>query len=255
MALTAFDTKKKSPTNALGAYNWNALPNPQPGNPMAGTAPTGNTPLDLNLSEGNAPGWRLNNWRLQYDAMPWLQDNIKFAHSLQPDKQNAILNLIRNLKDTKGNSAAYRADQMRQAPERGMDMARQLSLSNPAAAASLSAGAMRDAGNQAADDSASYDAFLQGPQGQSQSLQAILQAITGAYDQNAMNAYQGTTQGAISVEELNRALNPKKKGSLLGSLLGAGIGLATGGGGGWEQILGLLSGGGGGDLQSISQYA
>lgn len=247
--ITAFNQKtKRSSTNPFGLD-----PAKNPWAQGAGT-PEKNTggggPIPLNLGD-DWSGWKINNWALQYDTLPWLRDQIMLSRKLQPQREDAILGMIAQLTNPQAMADQQRALLRGNAIDEGQRTGYALAQQSPAASTALRQGAMLDARNQAASQASDFDTFLQSPQGRMEALQAILAAINGAYDQNAQNAYQGITDTALGVEDLNLRINPPKKGGgLLGGLLGTALGAVTGGGGGWEQLLGAFAGGSNGGSQN-----
>lgn len=212
-------------------------------------SPTNNTgPVPFNLNGGDDwGGWRLNNWALQYDTLPWVRDSILFARKMQPQRQEAILSLIRALQNREGTAAAFRQQQSGSARDQGRRLGMALAAQGGAGSQSQRRGAMLEAMNRGADASSAFDAHLQSPQGRQEALQAILQALSMAADPAALNAYQGITGTTLGVEGLRTQLDQiaaAKKGSGLGGILGGLLGTVTSGG--WGSILGALSGGAGG---------
>jgi hypothetical protein len=245
--LTAFSTKKpRSSTNPFGIDP--AKSNPLPYN--WGSAPTANQnqssggPLPFDLSD-SWEGWKTNNWKLQYDTLPWLRDNILFARSMEPQRQQAIQGQVNQLMNPEGTAAAFRGQQRGVARDEGAMLGQMLAQGNVANADALRQGASLDAANRGAGRSSDLDAYLQSPQGQQEAMQAIIAAINGAFNPQAMGAYQGITNTALGVEDWNlkNDMSRKKSSGGLGGILGSALGMMSGGG--WGSILGSLFGGGG----------
>lgn len=210
-----------------------------------GGTPSGPVPFNLNGGE-DWGGWRLNNWALQYDTLPWVRDSILFARKMQPTQQQAILSLIQALQNREGTAAAFRGQQMGSAREQGRRLGMALAAQGGAGSHGLRQGAMLEAMNRGADASSAFDAHTQSAQGRQEALQAILQAIAMASDPAALNAYQSITGTTLGVEDLRLKLDQlnKKSGGGLGGILGGLLGTVTGGG--WGSLLGALGGGSGG---------
>jgi len=241
--------KPRTSTNPFGIdpaksnplpYDWGKMPAASPSDGSSG-------PLPFDLSDSWA-GWKQNNWKLQYDTLPWLRDNILFARSMEPQRQQAIQGQVSQLMNPEANAAAFRGQQRGVAQDEGYRLAQMLGQGNPANAEALRQGAMLNASNQGADRSSAFDAYLQSPQGQQEAVQAIIAAINGAFNPAALGAYQGVTDTALRVEDWNlkNDMTRKKSSGGFGGILGSMLGGLTGGAGGWGSILGSLFGGSGG---------
>ncbi len=212
-----------------------------------GIKPTQNPAAgEFNFDKEGLSGWRTNNWIAQMDTLPWLQNEIMFQRELQPQKQDAVRSTIQRLQNPQANAQAMRANRMGSARDEGFRVGQMLAQSDPSSAVALQQGAQADAANRASDQSSAFDAYLQSPQGQQEALMAIIQAITGSYDPNALNAFGGLTNIALNTDRFNleNDMARKKSGGGLGGILGSVLGMATGGG--WGNILGSILGGGGG---------
>ncbi len=228
------------------APNSPPAPNLNIGAPNSAAQGGGNMP-ELNLNS-DWTGWRQNPWVLQYQVLPWLQQQLKFAGEMEPQRQNAIRALIQRLSNPETMAAQFRANSMGASRDEGDRTGRLLAAMNPGAGNSLRQGAAADAANRGADRAGAYDAYLQSPEGQQAALSAILQATGMGQELSAMSPYQGLTQTAIGVDDWNlKNDTSRKKSSGLGGLLGGLLGTVTGGG--FGNIFGSLFGGGGGGEQ------
>jgi len=200
-------------------YNWGNMPPVTPSNSNGG-------PIPFNFDK-DWSGWRLNNWALQYDTLPWARDAIMFGRKMEPNRQNAIMSLIQALQNREGTATGFRRGQMSQAREQGRQLGRMLAAQGGGGGQAMMRGAMLDSMNRGADASSALDAYMQSPQGRQEALQAILQALSGAANPEALGAYQGITGTTLGVEDFNLRNDTGRKqssggvfGGILGTILG-----------------------------------
>lgn len=190
-------------------------------------------------------GWSKNIWGNQFRASDLVNKQLGFAQALEPSRQEAIKGLIQRLNNPQVMSEIFRMSQMGAGRDDGYRLGLQLMAQNPSAGNSLMQGATIDAANRAADSASAYDASLQSPEGQAAILQALLGAISQGQGVPGMDVYQGLTGLGLDASQLWNSVNQKKGGGLLGSILGTGLGLLTGGGNPLSMLGGLFGGGGG----------
>lgn len=179
------------------------------------TSPSGYNQLASTLGvSGDNPGRPLAR-RLNVAQGALALDQAGFQRYLEPQRQSAIMNLIRNM--SPGNRQSQVDAFSRRAQERAAEFGQQ--ASNSLQGLGFGSGAIGGAvGNQfenAASDVANYDVGINSAQGQIQQLMALLQALGLSADPNLAN---GVLAGQGLIQNSN--MNKDQGTDLLGSILG-----------------------------------